>query len=119
MNVSINSAFEIALQTAASLYEGTLAKLLLLLVLGVLCFAGGWIVRWVSALYGAVTGVCLGICLTGVLGSLGVANGGDAGAGHCARHNRVPCDTPWRILGVRHARRADWICAGRVCGTGR
>ncbi|MGI6178445.1 hypothetical protein [Butyricicoccus intestinisimiae] len=76
MNVSINSAFEIALQTAASLYEGTLAKLLLLLVLGVLCFAGGWIVRWVSALYGAVTGVCLGICLTGVLGSLGVANGG-------------------------------------------
>ena len=69
MNVSINSAFEIALQTAASLYEGTLAKLLLLLVLGVLCFAGGWIVRWVSALYGAVTGVCLGICLTGVLGS--------------------------------------------------
>lgn len=46
MNVSINSAFEIALQTAASLYEGTLAKLLLLLVLGVLCFAGGWIVRW-------------------------------------------------------------------------
>ena len=76
MNVSINSAFEIALQTAASLYEGTLAKLLLLLVLGVLCFAGCWIVRWVSALYGAVTGVCLGICLTGVLGSLGVANGG-------------------------------------------
>lgn len=76
MNVSINSAFEIALQTAASLYEGTLAKLLLLLVLGVLCFAGGWIVRWVSALYGAVTGVCLGICLTGLLGSLGVANGG-------------------------------------------
>ena len=76
MNVSINSAFEIALQTAASLYEGTLAKLLLLLVLGVLCFAGSWIVRWVSALYGAVTGVCLGICLTGVLGSLGVANGG-------------------------------------------
>lgn len=76
MNVSINSAFEIALQTAASLYEGTLAKLLLLLVLGVLCFAGGWIVRWVSALYGAITGVCLGICLTGVLGSLGVANGG-------------------------------------------
>lgn len=76
MNVSINSAFEIALQTAVSLYEGTLAKLLLLLVLGVLCFAGCWIVRWVSALYGAVTGVCLGICLTGVLGSLGVANGG-------------------------------------------
>lgn len=76
MNVSINGAFEIALQTAASLYEGTLAKLLLLLVLGVLCFAGCWIVRWVSALYGAVTGVCLGICLTGVLGSLGVANGG-------------------------------------------
>lgn len=76
MNVSINSAFEIALQTAASLYEGTLAKLLLLLVLGVLCFAGCWIVRWVSALYGAVIGVCLGICLTGVLGSLGVANGG-------------------------------------------
>lgn len=76
MNVSINSAFEIALQTAASLYEGTLAKLLLLLVLGVLCFAGCWIVRWVSALYGAVTGVCLGICLTGLLGSLGVANGG-------------------------------------------
>ena len=76
MNVSINSAFEIALQTAASLYEGTLAKLLLLLVLGVLCFAGCWIVRWVSALYGAVTGVCLGVCLTGVLGSLGVANGG-------------------------------------------
>lgn len=76
MNVSINSAFEIALQTAASLYEGTLAKLLLLLVLGVLCFTGCWIVRWVSALYGAVTGVCLGICLTGVLGSLGVANGG-------------------------------------------
>lgn len=76
MNVSINGAFEIALQTAASLYEGTLAKLLLLLVLGVLCFAGCWIVRWVSALYGAVTGVCLGVCLTGVLGSLGVANGG-------------------------------------------
>ena len=75
MNVSINSAFEIALQTAASLYEGTLAKLLLLLVLGVLCFAGCWIVRWVSALYGAVIGVCLGICLAGVLGSLGVANG--------------------------------------------
>ena len=36
MNVSINSAFEIALQTAASLYEGTLAQLLLLLVLGIL-----------------------------------------------------------------------------------
>lgn len=76
MNVSINSAFGIALQTAASLYEGMLAKLLLLVVLGVLCFAGCRLLRWASALYGALAGVCLGVGLTGVLGSLGVTNGG-------------------------------------------
>lgn len=76
MNVSINSAFGIALQTAASLYEGMLAKLLLLLVMGVLCFAGYRLLHWASALYGALAGVCLGVGLTGVLGSLGVTNGG-------------------------------------------
>lgn len=76
MNVSINSAFEIALQTAASLYEGMPAKLLLLVVLGVLCFAGYRLLHWASALYGALAGVCLGVGLTGVLGSLGVTNGG-------------------------------------------
>lgn len=74
MNVSVNSAFEIALQTAASLYEGMLAKLLLLLVLGVLCFAGYKLMHWASALYGALTGVCLGVGLAGALGS--VTNGG-------------------------------------------
>lgn len=76
MNVSINSAFEIALQTAASLYEGMPAKLLLVVVLGVLCFAGYRLLHWASALYGALAGVCLGVGLTGVLGSLNVTNGG-------------------------------------------
>lgn len=76
MNVSINSAFEIALQTAASLYEGMPAKLLLVVVLGILCFAGYRLLHWASALYGALAGVCLGIGLTGVLGSLNVTNGG-------------------------------------------
>ncbi len=76
MNVSINSAFGIALQTATSLYEGVLAKLVLLLVLVVLCFAGYRLLHWASALYGALAGVCLGVGLTGVLGSLGVTNSG-------------------------------------------
>lgn len=76
MNVSINSAFGIALQTAATLYEGVLAKLVLLLVLVVLCFAGYRLLHWASALYGALAGVCLGVGLTGVLGSLGVTNSG-------------------------------------------
>ncbi len=76
MNVSINSAFEIALQTAASLYEGMPAKLLLVVVLGVLCFAGYRLLHWASALYGALAGVCLGVGLTGVFGSLNVTNGG-------------------------------------------
>jgi len=76
MNVSINSAFGIALQTAATLYEGVLAKLLLLLVMVVLCFAGYRLLHWASALYGALAGVCLGVGLTGVLGSLGVTNSG-------------------------------------------
>lgn len=76
MNVSINSAFGIALQTAATLYEGVLAKLVLLLVMVVLCFAGYRLLHWASALYGALAGVCLGVGLTGVLGSLGVTNSG-------------------------------------------
>lgn len=76
MNVSINSAFGIALQTAATLYEGVLAKLVLLLVMVVLCFAGYRLLHWASALYGALAGVCLGVGLTGVLGSVGVTNSG-------------------------------------------
>lgn len=67
MNFTIGHAIDIAIQTFSALYADTPAKLLVLVLTLLLCFAGCRLMRWSSALYGVITGVLLGVCATSII----------------------------------------------------
>ncbi len=69
MEFTINSAFEIAAQTAASIFAGVPEKIILLAVFLLICFAGYKLLRWTSALLGVVLGITVSACIIGLFGS--------------------------------------------------
>lgn len=69
MEFTINSAFEIAAQTAASIFAGLPEKIILLAVFLLICFAGYKLLRWTSALLGVVLGITISACIIGLFGS--------------------------------------------------
>ncbi len=68
MNLDLNNAITMVGQTATSLYASSTAKIVVLVIALLFCFAGYKLLRWVGALYGLVIGAVLGACVTDLLG---------------------------------------------------